>query len=245
MIPLQPALHKLRPSIRRLSILFATALIAYLVYSNAPISQLLASSCLYAPLRPETARLIFVGGHESSGTGLMRVMLDAHPLIRCGAEPMVTSTVLGIKNSLENKLRERAIKAGIYPDAYNEAAAYFILKIVEKMGPPAKFLCHKQPASFLHLAYLAKLFPKAKFVHMLRDGRGAIASTIRRGFNGKYKKEDPAGALKLWEVKVTKILRECQEVGPKRCLSIRYESLVMDPATESKKLFGGLTNHVN
>lgn len=224
----QTALCKVTPTARTLS---ACAVAVFVIYSlhNGICKHWLTT------LRPETAQLIFVGGHEGSGTGLMRVMLDAHPLIRCGAEPMVTMDVLGLRNTLAKS--QRAIKAGIYPDAYNEATAYFILKIIEKMGPPAKFLCHKQPASFIHLAYLSEIFPKAKFVHMLRDGRGAIASIMKRGFNGDYAVDNPAGAMKLWEMIVTLMLRECQEVGSKRCLSIRYERLVMNPENESKKLF--------
>ncbi|KAA3679125.1 protein-tyrosine sulfotransferase [Paragonimus westermani] len=113
-----------------------------------------------------------------AGTGLMRVMLDAHPQIRCGAEPMITLDLLRARHSMPESKRERGIEAGVFPEAFDQAVAAFILKTVEKMGPPADYLCHKQPLTFIYLKYLAELFPKAKFIHMLRDGRAAVASSV-------------------------------------------------------------------
>ncbi|KAF8568285.1 hypothetical protein P879_10112 [Paragonimus westermani] len=108
----------------------------------------------------------------------MRVLLDAHPQIRCGAEPMITLDLLRARHSMSEHKRQRGIQAGVFPEAFDQAVAAFILKTIEKMGPPADYLCHKQPMTFVYLNYLAQLFPRAKFIHMLRDGRAAVASSI-------------------------------------------------------------------
>ncbi|KAF7260793.1 hypothetical protein EG68_01707 [Paragonimus skrjabini miyazakii] len=105
-------------------------------------------------------------------------MLDAHPQIRCGAEPMITLDLLNARHSMPEDKRQRGIQAGVFPEAFDQAVAAFILKTIEKMGPPADYLCHKQPTTFVYLKYLAELFPKAKFIHMLRDGRAAVASSM-------------------------------------------------------------------
>ena len=38
--------------------------------------------------------IVFIGGSPRSGTTLMRVILDAHPLIRCGDETKVKQLIL-------------------------------------------------------------------------------------------------------------------------------------------------------
>jgi len=42
--------------------------------------------------------IIFVGGMPRSGTTLMRTMLDAHPMVRCGQETRVIPRLLGMRN---------------------------------------------------------------------------------------------------------------------------------------------------
>ncbi|TGZ60607.1 hypothetical protein CRM22_008423 [Opisthorchis felineus] len=185
----------------------------------------------------DPARVIFVGGHESSGTGLLRVMLDAHPLIRCGAEPMVTLELLHLRHSMQGLRRKRAIKAGVYPEAYDQAVGAFILKIIEKMGPSAPYLCHKQPMTFNYLGYLGYLFPSAKFVHIVRDGRAVVASSIERGFNPQFKRDRPLEGLRIWDETVTSIIRDCQDLGPGKCFTMRYEKLILNPKEETTKLF--------
>nr|CDJ86739.1 protein-tyrosine sulfotransferase A [Haemonchus contortus] len=54
-------------------------------------------------------RIIFYtsGGVPRSGTTLMRVMLDAHPDIRCGEETSVIPYVLGMRLHFESKVAKR------------------------------------------------------------------------------------------------------------------------------------------
>ncbi|GAA52092.1 protein-tyrosine sulfotransferase [Clonorchis sinensis] len=150
---------------------------------------------------------------------------------------MVTLTLLEERLGMKGNLIRRAIKAGIYPEAYDQAVAAFILKVIEKMGPPAPYLCHKQPLTFLYAKYLGFLFPKAKFVHILRDGRAVTSSLIERGFNPVFTKENALNGLKQWNQTVTLMLRQCQELGVDRCYTIIYEKLVMQPEIETRRLF--------
>ncbi|KAF7257321.1 hypothetical protein EG68_05148 [Paragonimus skrjabini miyazakii] len=189
-------------------------------------------------LTPDTVELIFVGGHPSSaGTGLMRVMLDAHPMIRCGAEPLVTFDLLKIRHSKNDQWKRVAKEAGVYPEVYDHAVAAFILKVIEEMGPSAKYLCHKEPVTTPYFKYLAFLFPKSKFVHMLRDGRGVVASSIARHLISGGKGNETERALRQWETMVKTIMKDCNSIGLDRCITIRYEKLVLESELEMKRLF--------
>ena len=53
-------------------------------------------------------------------------------------------------------------------------------EVIMGHGEPAARLCNKDPFALKSLSYLARIFPKAKFVLMLRDGRATVHSMISR-----------------------------------------------------------------
>ncbi|CAH8502336.1 unnamed protein product [Heterobilharzia americana] len=128
---------------------------------------------------PRHLPLIFIGGHQSSGTGLLRILMDIHPAVRCGPEPVVTREIL-LYRSTKIPSMDWLSRSGISQDVLDNAVAGFIVSILQNMGPPAERLCHKDPGSSVFLKDLSVLFPKAKFIHMVRDGRAAVASTVAR-----------------------------------------------------------------
>ncbi|KAF7260794.1 hypothetical protein EG68_01708 [Paragonimus skrjabini miyazakii] len=168
-------------------------------------------------------------------------MLDAHPQIRCGAEPMITLDLLDARHSMPEGKRQRGIQAGVFPKAFDQAVAAFILKTIEKMGPPADYLCHKQPLTFVYLKYLAELFPKAKFIHMLRDGRGAVASSLERYLFADNTINSTKQHMQNWDNLVKTFLQDCSQLHPWRCMTVRYESLILKPEIEMRRLFAFLT----
>lgn len=111
------------------------------------------------------------------GTTLMRILLDVHSQIRCGAETRVIPMVLTLRNKLNRKMEAlRLIEANLYPKAIDKATKQFILTIIQNAGRPAYVLCNKDPFSFNSLNYLSLIFPNAKFINMIRDGRAVIYS---------------------------------------------------------------------
>ncbi|VDP87281.1 unnamed protein product [Echinostoma caproni] len=167
------------------------------------------------------------------GTGLMRIMLDAHPTIRCGAEPMITLDVLNLHEEVRTNMLGRAIEAGIYPDALNNATRAYIEETIQRMGPDAPVLCHKQPTTFQHLATLDQLFPTAKFIHMFRDGRAAVTSSIKRKLLPSDKQQS---SMERWHQHVLNIMRDCEKMGPTRCIHVRYESLILHTEQEMRRV---------
>lgn len=62
----------------------------------------------------------------------------------------------------------------------DSAIAAFCLEIIARHGDPAPRLCNKDPLTLKSATYLAELFPNAKFIFMLRDGRATVHSIISR-----------------------------------------------------------------
>lgn len=59
-----------------------------------------------------------------------------------------------------------------------------VLQVIVGHGEPAPRLCNKDPFALKSLSYLSHIFPKAKFVLMLRDGRATVHSMISRKVGG-------------------------------------------------------------
>uniref|UniRef100_A0A3B3UBY3 Protein-tyrosine sulfotransferase n=1 Tax=Poecilia latipinna TaxID=48699 RepID=A0A3B3UBY3_9TELE len=175
--------------------------------------------------------LIFIGGVPRSGTTLMRAMLDAHPEVRCGEETRVIPRILAMKQMWSRSGREkmRLDEAGVTDEVLDAAMQAFLLEIIVKHGEPANFLCNKDPFALKSLSYLAKIFPRAKFVLMIRDGRASVHSMISRkvtiaGFDlGSYR-----DCLTKWNRAIETMYTQCLEAVDK-CLPMHYEQLVLHP----------------
>lgn len=176
--------------------------------------------------------LIFIGGMPRSGTTLMRAMLDAHPEVRCGEETRLIPRLLGMRTNWERSEieKKRLIEAGIDDNVIDSALAAFILEIVALHGEAAPNLCNKDPFTLKSSVYLKRLFPNAKFIFMIRDGRGTVHSIISRkvtitGFN----LNDYRQCLSRWSTAMEMMYSQCLQVGADQCMPVYYEQLVLQP----------------
>ncbi|XP_039293013.1 protein-tyrosine sulfotransferase 1 [Nilaparvata lugens] len=176
--------------------------------------------------------LIFIGGVPRSGTTLMRAMLDAHPDVRCGQETRVIPRILQMRQHWmkSNKESLRLREAGVHTDVINSAIAAFCLEVIARHGEPAARLCNKDPLTLKSADYLSQLFPQAKFIFMVRDGRATVHSIISRkvtitGFDLTNYRQ----CLGKWNEAISVMYERCGQVGPSRCMLVYYEQLVLHP----------------
>ncbi|XP_044732513.1 protein-tyrosine sulfotransferase [Chrysoperla carnea] len=176
--------------------------------------------------------LIFIGGCPRSGTTLMRAMLDAHPEVRCGQETRVIPRVLQMRSHWMKSDKEslRLKEAGISKDVLDSAIAAFCLEVIARHGEPAPRLCNKDPLTIKMGTYVIDLFPNAKFIFMVRDGRATVHSIISRqvtitGFDLTSYRQ----CLTKWNQAVELMNAQCNTLGEERCLRVHYEKLVLHP----------------
>ncbi|CAH2074798.1 unnamed protein product, partial [Iphiclides podalirius] len=187
--------------------------------------------------------LIFIGGVPRSGTTLMRAMLDAHPDVRCGQETRVVPRILQMRQHWMRSQKEsmRLEQAGVSKEVLDNAIAAFCLEVIVRHGEPAPRLCNKDPLVLKMGTYVLELFPNAKFLFMVRDGRATVHSIISRkvtitGFDlSSYRQ-----CLTKWNHAVDLMHQQCKLLGPAQCLLVRYESLVLAPAATMRRVLAFL-----
>jgi protein-tyrosine sulfotransferase len=185
-----------------------------------------------------TSPIIFIGGMPRSGTTLMRVMLDAHSDVRCGEETRLVPRLLGMRSNWyrSDKERNRLKEAGVTEDVVNKAMRAFILEVIVGHGVPNKVPCNKDPFSLKSQEYLLKLFPNAKFLLMIRDGRASAHSIIERkvsisGFDITSYRD----VLTKWNTAIQSMYQQCIST-PQTCLPVYYEQLVLHPESQLRKI---------
>lgn len=84
--------------------------------------------------------------------------------------------------------------------------------------------CDGTPDNVLHMLDLGEVFPQAKFVHIIRDGRDVARSFYRLGWS-----PSTTAALRHWHRAVTIGRAFGQKLGPKRYLEVSFDALLADP----------------
>ena len=218
-------------------------------YNYRPVQRQIRSSFNYDAERINDAvyydrniPLVWVGGVPRSGTTLARVMLDAHPDIRCGEETRIIPRLLAMHGHLVKSEKEmtRLKEAKITEDIMDDALGAYLLSIIIKHGKPAQRLCNKDPFALKSIPKLIKVFPNSRFILMVRDGRATVHSIISRkvtirGFDTKSYR----GALHDWNRAMETMYTHCLAVG-KACLVVQYEQLVLHPESQMSRILNFL-----
>jgi hypothetical protein len=98
----------------------------------------------------------------------------------------------------------------------------------------------KTPLYMQHLGLIARLWPEAQYVHLIRDGRDAALSFLAMPAGvmtaGWGHPRDAAGFACLWRTEVEAARLLGTRVGTGRYLELRYEDLVADPEDALRRI---------
>jgi hypothetical protein len=177
---------------------------------------------------------IFIGGVGRSGTTLMRVLLDAHPRICCGPELKALPQISELFQSFLGG--ERRMEAyGISPADLQGYFRQFVDSLTgnfrRSSGKPR--WAEKTPNNVRHMATLGTIFPDARFIHMVRDGRDVACSLvtmnwrdIRTGEKLSYT-QNIASAAGYWQNIVRHAWHQASlPILRNRVIQVPYEGMV-------------------
>jgi len=198
---------------------------------------------------------VIVLGVGRSGTTLLRVMLDRNTTLAIPYETFFVPQ-LAHRHGRRPKLDEfvddlgrlrTLYDWGITPDdvrprlhegmTTSEAIAAIFETYAERQGKPR--WGDKTPLYMQQLPLLARLFPDAVWVHLVRDGRDAALSFLElpEGFAGKTwaQPRTVAQFAARWRTEIL-AARRLGRNARSRYLELRYEDLVEEPERELRRV---------
>ena len=193
---------------------------------------------------------IFVGGVGRSGTTLMRLMLDSHSRICCGPELKVLPGIASMYRAFVGPWREQVMNE--YCNSSSDLQGSFrtfIEGLVDNFrrasGKPR--WADKSPENVGCMVTLGEIFPEARFIHMLRDGRDVACSLVTMNWidHATGRKVDyvetMTAAARHW--RETVLFGREQAEDPSltgRVLEVCYEELVTETAATMRQVLAFL-----
>jgi hypothetical protein len=193
----------------------------------------------------------FVVGCPRSGTTLLRVMLHSHPRLAVPPEshfivglaprplrirhrrPVTVDDIISHEKFREWDVDPAVVRAQVEAEQPADFAA--LIDAVFKAYAAAhgkERWGDKTPGYVSYMPMLARLFPDARFVHIVRDGREAAVSMAEWRWGPRTA---IAGAF-WWRRKVAVGRRDGRRLGATRYHELRYEDLVADPEKQLRSV---------
>lgn len=192
----------------------------------------------------------FVVGYPRSGTTLLRFMLASHPRLFIPGETGFIPYLRAPANRPLGRREVRRVSRRIarlnveWQGTVAEAPALEEALVEPRLGELVDELFRrrmrgagaarwgdKTPLYVLHMPALAAIFPGARFIHLVRDGRDVAASAVAK-WGRRYPQRlylDEVYILLRWAEAVRRGRRTGARFGGGCYLEIRYEELVRRP----------------
>jgi len=183
-----------------------------------------------------------------SGLTLLRLIFDSHPELAVAHEPRFLVPMarkhrryeldaeLDVERFVEDlwafdnfrrlglaRQDIRAVLDNDGPTDFADATRRVFALFAESQGK--RLYANKSPLSISYLEQLARLFPEARFVHLVRDGRDVALAYLERD---KGPSSVVEGAFH-WRLRVSRGRRAGERLGPGRYQEYSYEALIDDP----------------
>lgn len=187
---------------------------------------------------------IFIVGHPRSGTSWLNKLVSSHPNLAGAPE----SHLFNLYLAPFFKKHDRDWLAEWIPVGYRHKSLrqftdnIFAYRLLEEQKSR---IVEKTPTHRLYIKQIKALYPKAKFIHIIRDGRD-VAVSLFQSFTPifDWAPKNITEAADQWVATLEKV--ENGKVRfPDDILDIKYEDLVRHPEGQLQSLFAFLGENRN
>jgi hypothetical protein len=198
----------------------------------------------------------FIIGCPRSGTTLLQLLINSHPKIAIPPESHIFvrfSKIFENYGDLNNKANlklfvqdllkdyhirdwDLGVSVDDFCDQLKEKSLRNVIALLLELYAQKDLKIRwgdKTPQHMLHVREIKKIFPEAKFIHLIRDGRDVAVSSSRI-FVGP---PSIYGIAHEWRKYIEIFDKFKKNLNHNEYLEVRYEDLVRNPEAELKKIF--------
>jgi len=197
---------------------------------------------------------VFVVGCYKSGTTWLQRLLDEHPEMVVKGEGCAGWKLVPLLHHALGEYNKHQVSHGytkLTCIENSDCMAMFRAAINAQLGnyldrastesSQVRIVGDKTPQHAVCRGVLSGIYPKARFVHIVRDPRDAAVSSWFHGdplrFGSSIEAHTEAFLKKNWPVNVRSALQSAQSLNPDRFCEVRYEDLLTDPDAELARMF--------
>ncbi|MER9213203.1 sulfotransferase [Mesorhizobium sp. M0663] len=183
---------------------------------------------------------VFVLGMPRSGTTLTEQICASHPDVHGAGE---LTKLRRIANSMGFRiLSDEDLRSSIMSMTRDQsrALAEEYLSYLRQHAPAAPRIVDKMPHNFEFVGVIGILFPNARIIHCRRDAIDNCVSCFVLHFTKDHGYNADLETLGLYYREYDRLMRHWDKVFPGRIFESRYETLVADQETQSRRLIDHL-----
>jgi len=193
---------------------------------------------------PLSGRMIFNVGSRRSGTYWLQRIVTAHPQV--APVPSETHLFAGgiapLFDGFQHSLRSSAKVGEVYVEreaALDAARDLCDVVLAGAVEPGAPRIAERTPLHVFHLELIAAIYPDARFVHIIRDGRDVARSVAAQ----RWGPEEITKAAAEWRDAI--LAARGAGLSDEVYREVRYEDLLTDPAPVVAELYEWLALEVS
>jgi hypothetical protein len=187
---------------------------------------------------PLEGRLVFCVGARRSGTYWLQRIVVAHPGVSevPGESHLFSHGIAPLLERFHHGPRGSGQVGRLYADrdALLDAARDFCDRMLGPfLQPGSTRLAERSPLHVQHLGLIGEIYPDARFVHIVRDGRDVVRSLLAQEWG-------PTTATAAAEEWRSSVLAAREQRPADGYLEVRYEELLADAEAGIREIYGHL-----
>jgi tetratricopeptide (TPR) repeat protein len=184
---------------------------------------------------------IFIVGLPRTGTTLTERIVSSHSRVVSLGETTFIQMILRRESDIPGS------KHMNWPDMIRSVAAKDIRLLAKgymdaveyRLGEEPMFI-DKAPFNFLYVGFIAKAWPEARIVHLVRNPMDSCFSMYKQVFTWAYRFSYSLDGLGRYFVAYDRLRKHWQTILGDRLIEVEYEALVADPEGQTRRLLDRL-----